>query len=344
MNETSHITPPPAPPSAFRQALPWTIKVVVSGGLLYLLLRQNPAQLWQILRGASVPWLAFAFALQVVIVLVSVWRWRLLLHAQHLDFPFRTVLGSYLVASFFNNFLPSNIGGDVIRIGDTAKQAGSKTLAAMIVFVDRGIGLLGLVFVAALGSTMAARVSDRFGPVGPGILWTLLGGAIAVAALAVLMPHAVAATLRPLRALHQEWVEERIERLTGALSKFRDAPGSLLSGFFAAVVVQGLLVVFYVGIANSLHLPIPLAHLAIVVPLSLIVQMLPISLGGLGVREATFALMLKQLSGLPNASGIALSFLGAMMIMLFSLSGAVALLARKRSRASGAARRPSTSA
>jgi glycosyltransferase 2 family protein len=342
MNETSNPSAPSAPPSALRQALPWTIKIAVSGGLLYLLLRQNTDQLWQTMRAASFPWLALAIGLQLVILMVSTWRWRLLLRAQHLTFPFRAVLTSYMVASFFNNFLPSNIGGDVIRIGDTAKQAGSKTLATTIVLVDRGIGLLGLVFVAALGSTMAARVSEKFGPVGPGILWMLLGGAIAVATVAVLMPQTVAGALRPLRALHQEWVEERIDRLTSALSKFRDAPWSLVSGFFGAVVVQALFVGFYFMIATSLHLPIPLAHLAIVVPLSLIVQMLPISLGGLGVREATFAAYFTQL-GLPRESGIALSFLGAVLIMLFSLSGAVALLTRRRAEVS-AAPRPNTSA
>jgi uncharacterized protein (TIRG00374 family) len=343
MNETSNTTAPPKPPSALRQALPWTIKILVSGGLLYLLLRQNPEQLWETMRRASFPWLTVAIALQLVILLVSTWRWRLLLHAQHLLISFRAVLASYMVALFFNNFLPSNIGGDVIRIGDTAKQAGSKTLATTIVLVDRGIGLLALVFVAALGSSLAARVSEKFGPLGPGILWTLLGGAMAVSTVAVLMPQAVAATLRPLRTLHQEWVEERIDRLTGALSKFRDAPGALLSGFFGAVVVQALLVAFYSVIATSLQLRIPLAHLAIVVPLSLIVQMLPISLGGLGVREATFAAYFTQL-GLPRESGIALSFLGAMVIMLFSLTGAVALLTRKRSGATEAAPRPYTSA
>ena len=106
-------------------------------------------------------------------------------------------------------------------------------------------------------------------------------------------------------------------------------PASLSVGFVGAVVVQALFVGFYVMIANSLRLRIPLAHLAIVVPLSLIVQMLPISLGGLGVREATFAAYFTQL-GLPHESGIALSFLGALLIMLFSLTGAVALLTRKR--------------
>lgn len=306
------------------------LKILVSGGLLYVLLRQvDLGRLWLTAKTASVGWLAGALLLYFAMIVISSWRWHLLLHAQHLAVAFKTLITSYLVATFFNNFLPSNIGGDVFRIRDTARQAGSKTLATMVVLVDRGIGLLGLVFVAAVGSTMAARMSATIGPVGPGILWAFLAAAIAVAAPAVLMPHGVGALLRPLRALHQEWVEERIERLTTALAKFRDAPRSLAACFSGAIAVQGLLVAFYFAIATSLHFHVPIAHLAIVVPISLIVQMLPVSVNGLGVREATFGFYFTRL-GLPLEAGIALSFIGAVLIMLFSTTGAVAYLVRQK--------------
>ena len=61
-----------------------------------------------------------------------------------------------------------------------SRAAGSKTLATTVVLVDRGIGLLGLVFVAAVGATLAARMSEAIGPLGPGVLWLMLAGAIAV--------------------------------------------------------------------------------------------------------------------------------------------------------------------
>jgi uncharacterized protein (TIRG00374 family) len=276
--------------------------------------------------------MAAALLLYVVVIVLASWRWWLLLRTQHLPLAFRSLVTSYLVATFFNNFLPSNIGGDVVRIRDTARPAGSKTLAATIILVDRGIGLLGLMFVAALGATMAARMSGAIGPIGPGLLWAALGGAMAVAASAVLMPQGVARVLRPLRALHQEWVEERITRLTRALGRFRDAPRSLGACFGSAILVQAIQVLFYAAIATGLHLHISLAHLAIVVPLSAIVQMLPVSVNGLGVREATFGFYFSRL-GLPLESALALSFIGAMVIMLFSTTGAVAYLARGRSRA-----------
>ncbi len=315
---------------AQRRMLTWAAKLLVSGGLLYVLLRRvDLVRLWQTARTASFAYLGGALLLYLVMIMVASWRWWLLARAQHLGLAFRFLMGSYLVATFFNNFLPSNIGGDVVRIRDTARPAGSKTLAATIVLVDRGIGLMGLVFVAALGATMAARMSTAIGPIGPGLLWMALAGSIAVAAPALMMPNAVARLLRPLRAVHQEWVEERIGRLTGALARFREAPRTLGACFGGAIVVQGMLVLFYAAIASGLHVHISLAHLAIVVPLSFIVQMLPVSVNGFGVREATFGFYFSRL-GLPLESALALSFLGAVLVMLFSMSGAVTYLARRR--------------
>jgi uncharacterized protein (TIRG00374 family) len=320
-----------------RHVLLWTIKLVVSAGLLYWLLSSvDVARLWAIARGASLPWLATALALYLGMVLLSAWRWELLLRAQHVSASFSRLTNSFLVAVFFSNFLPSNIGGDVIRIRDTARAAGSKTLATTVVIVDRGIGLLGLVFVAALGASLAARGSEAIGPIGPGMLWLALAGALALATPVIVAPHRVGQMLAPLRRLHQEWVETRIERLTGALAKFREAPSALVACFVGAILVQAVLVGFYVAIAYALHLRVPIAHLAIVVPVSFVVQMLPVSVNGWGVRESTFGFYLTRL-GLPLESALALSFIGAGLTMLFSLSGAVVYLTRRRDQPEGPA-------
>jgi hypothetical protein len=130
--------------------------------------------------------------------------------------------------------------------------------------------------------------------------------------------------------LHQEWFEERINRLVAALSRFSETPAALGLGFASGIVVQAILVGFYAAIAHALAVPIPLAHLAVLIPLSFIVQMAPVSVNGLGVREATFSYYFARL-GLPLESALALSFLGAVLLMIFSLSGAATYLARQRS-------------
>jgi uncharacterized protein (TIRG00374 family) len=320
----------PADRRSLRPILIWVIKILVSGGLLYVLLtRVDLGRLWQVARTASIGWLATALGLYLGMVLISTWRWWLLLGTQHVPVPFGRLFNSYLVATFSNNFLPSNIGGDVVRIRDTAKPAGSKTLATTVVLLDRGLGLLGLVFVAALGATRAAHESAAIGPVGPGVLWGVLVVGLAVSTPAVLVPSGVGRLLAPLQRLHREWVSERIERLTTALARFRAAPGVLGACFLGAIAVQAVNVLFYAAIARALSIPIPLAHLGILVPLSFIVQMAPVSVNGFGVREATFSFYFAQLH-LPLESALALSFIGAALIMVFSTSGAVAYLLRGR--------------
>lgn len=320
------------PARARRRPWLWVAKVLVSGGLLYLLFsRVDMARLWETTRTASWTWLGAALLLYLVMVLISAWRWHLLLHAQRIAARLTALIQSYLVATFFNNFLPSNIGGDVIRIRDTAAAAGSKTLATTVVLVDRGVGLLGLTLVAAMGASLTARASDTIGPWGAMLLW---GGCLAGVGLAIpvlLWPERAGRLLDPLKALHQEWVEERISRLVDALARFRNAPGALVLGLVGAVLVQGVLVAFYAAIAYALDVPIPFAHLAILVPLSFIVQMAPVSVNGFGVREATFGVYFSRL-GLPLESAMAVSLIGAALIMVFSLSGAVAFLAQRHGR------------
>jgi glycosyltransferase 2 family protein len=302
------------------------LKALVSLGLLAVLFsRVDVSRLWSVARQASVAWLAVALLLYLAMVLSSAVRWGVLLRAQHVRLPYSFLTQSFLVATFFNNFLPSNIGGDVIRITDTAPAAGSKTLATTVGLIDRGLGLLGLALMAATGASLMTRVA--LDPVGPAVLWAGFGLGAIIAAPALLMPDAVAKLLQPLRLFHQEWVDQRIEKLTYALTRFKETPTALALCFIGAVAVQGILVLFYVAVANSMQIPIGFAELAVIVPISFIVQMVPVSLNGFGVREATFGFYFTRL-GLPLESALLVSFVGAALIMVFSLSGGVAYLRR----------------
>ncbi len=312
-----------------RSVLTWAVKLLVSGGLLYWLLsRVDRAQLWENIRHASPLWLAAALALYFLMIMVSAWRWKQLLDAQHVPATFTHLVASYLVATFFNNFLPSNIGGDVIRIGDTAPAAGSKTRAATIVLFDRGIGLIGLVLVAALGATIATELGDQE-PFDPLWLWIGLAVGTLVIGVTLMQPELIGKMLTPLRVFHKEWVDERINQLLESLEKFAAQPSALVRCLLGSIAVQIILVWFYAAIAHAMGVAVPAVHLAVLIPMSFVVQMLPISMNGFGVREAIFGLYFARL-GLPKESAIAMSFLGAALIMLFSVSGAVIMLARKK--------------
>jgi uncharacterized integral membrane protein len=159
------------------------------------------------------------------------------------------------------------------------------------------------------------------------MLWAGFGIGAIIATPALLMPETATRILQPLRVFHAEWVDERITKLTYALTRFKETPTALATCFIGAVVVQAILVLFYVAIARSMHIPIGFAELAVIVPVSFIVQMVPLSVNGFGVREATFGFYFTRL-GLPLESALLVSFVGAALIMVFSLSGGIAYLRR----------------
>ncbi len=317
--------------SAVRRYAVTAAKLAVSVVLLAVLFSSvDTAQLWASARKASLVWLAASLFVYMLNMAASSWRWHLLLEAQHVRIPGRTLFGSLLVAGFFNNFLPSNIGGDVIRIRDTASAARSKTLATTVVLVDRGLGLMALVLISAFGATVASGLhGSGASPIWPSWLWAVFFVGAGLAAPAVCSPAGVGRVLQPLTVLHPEWMGDRIDTLMAALGRFRERPSAVLGCFGGAVVVQALVVIFYTAIAHALKLPVTAWDLAVIVPLSLVVQMLPISVNGFGVREATFSFYFTRI-GLPIASGVLLSLVATVMVMLFSLTGAAVYVSRGR--------------
>jgi hypothetical protein len=97
--------------------------------------------------------------------------------------------------------------------------------------------------------------------------------------------------------------------------------------FLGAVMVQAILVAFYAAIAHASGVGISPWHMAVLVPVSFLVQMLPLSVNGFGLREATFSFYFARL-GLPIEAALVISLLGAGLVMLFSLTGAVVYVTR----------------
>jgi len=199
-----------------------------------------------------------------------------------------------------------------------------------VVLFDRVIGVVGLGLVAALGASInTLLIGPGKEPVDASVLWAGLGLVTALSTPALLAPGRVLRLAAPLRLLHPAWVDERLTRLEDALTRFRGAPGSLAGCLAGAVTVQLLFVLFYVLIARGLGIPVLASQLAVIVPISFVVQMAPVSLNGLGVREAAFGFCFTRV-GLPLESALVMSFTGAILMLVASLVGGLIHLVRRR--------------
>jgi uncharacterized protein (TIRG00374 family) len=303
------------------------VKVAVSLALLaYLFTTTDLAALLARVRTGDTLLLALAVLLYLGMLSVSAWRWRLLLCAQGLPVPMRRLTSSYLVATFFNNFLPSNIGGDVIRVRDSTRLTGSTTTTSLaVVAVDRILGFGALYVLAAAAFLLGGEGVRHFA----GARVVLLGLFLVFSGLTLVFFRPGSATrLMELTGLHGlPWAREPFETVKAAVHVYRERMASVWLAFLASLGLQALVVFYYFAIANALRIPLPLSACFLMVPLCTLLQAVPVSFNGWGLREGLFTLYFSQI-GLPRESALAFSLVGAGLIVVLSLSGAVVWASR----------------
>ena len=301
-------------------------KVGVSLALLaYLLSTTDLAALTRRVRSGDPLLLAGALVLYTLTLALATWRWRLLLRAQGYEAPMGHLSASYLVATFFNNFLPSNVGGDVIRVRDSSRLTGSTTASLAVVAIDRILGLCALYLLAVLAYTFGGETVRGLAGALPALV--LLGVVFTLIAYVYFTPGI---TRRAMAFSHLDafpWIRRRFAVAQDAVHVYRERMAVVWAAFAASVALQALVVCYYYEVAQSLRIPLPLSACFLVVPLCTLVQTVPVSFNGWGIRESVFILYFRQL-GLSRDSALAFSLVGAGLIVLASLSGAVVWTSR----------------
>ena len=140
---------------AKRRTLSLLLKLAFSAATLVLFFFTSKVSFRDIgrtLGGVAWGWLAVAFSLHTLGLLFSAYRWRILIRAQGDDVPLSFLVKSYLVGTFFNNFLPTRFGGDVVRIWDGSKYSQSLVRSSAVVLVERATGIIVLFLFALVAS------------------------------------------------------------------------------------------------------------------------------------------------------------------------------------------------
>ncbi|GJM44762.1 MAG: membrane protein [Gemmatimonadota bacterium] len=307
-------------------------RIVVSAGLLFLVLRKAPlSDLWTQIQQADVVWLLAAFGVNSLGNVFGAWRWQLLLRSQSRIISMPYLYGSYLVGLFFNNVLPSSIGGDVFRAtGARKKGGGTLTENLTVVLVERMIGLLATLTLGGLAAlTGAAKGLD------PRITWALyLALFVSAAGLYVALSSSMRAlAARFLAHIPIDFVQRTGGKMIAAFELFSRARGTLLANYVLSLGFQFLLIVHFYLIQFAFGNSLPFSTFVVVVPLVFFVMLLPIGINGLGVRETAFVFFLTP-AGMSETSALALSLTSyGIAVGQGVLGGAVHLYRESRERA-----------
>ncbi len=308
------------------------LKILLSVLLFaYVIAKVSPRNAWVTMRSADPALLVMAAALFLLSSLIGSWLWARLLRAQGVSIPYPKAASYYFVGLFFNNFLPSNIGGDIVRISDASRHAEHVSPVFSATLMDRLIGVVSIGFLAVVASV---AVLDRMHLYA--IYWiTLAVFILAVGFFASVFNRGILGAFeRPFRVIGAQKLERAIARLMDDLHGFRSERGALVQAFIASTLVQISRIYVHYLVGLALGIRISLAYYFLFVPVLAALISLPISLNGLGVREGA-AVVLFQMAGLTREQSFSIPFLTYVLSVIISLLGGLIFISRTPRRAIG---------
>ena len=307
------------------------LKILFSGGLLYWLIHDlELKQVGLVIADANVGLLSLAFMMFFLGYLITAFRWRMLLSAQGVHARIGFLVQSFMVAIFFNNLLPSTIGGDIVRVYDSWRLGNSRSGAASVVIVDRLMGLLALASYALSTVLTAKQLADLV----PALPALVLGAALAVGGLAWFVFFAPRRLYQSLeqyldRRTTQPW--RIIAKIASAFSAFRGRRDLLVRAFGLSLLLQLNVIVHFIIVSWALGIDIPVLAMFTIIPLSIFVTMLPVSINGIGLREGVFVFFFSAY-GIDAVEAIAFAWMALGFVMLQGVIGGILFATRGESK------------
>lgn len=304
------------------------LQILIACALLSLLVYQTGlftqegrATLFNTLAGANLWILVLSFLVGILINMVSAFKWWMLTRSQQIGAGYWRIFSYYLVGQFYNQVLPTSVGGDVVRSYELGKFSGRQADSLASVFVERYTGILVLLLVA--GVAVLAQLS-KFNTA---YIW------ISLAAFTVGLSF-LAWLVLDLRAYNKlrswligwqpklEGVLSKVDKLLNSIAAYRQSPKVLLVAFGNSFAFYFIAVVNVYVTAKVFQLEVSFIDMLLATPIIMLLMNLPISLGNLFLMEASYTGVL-ALMGYPPALGLSVAFTMRLKSLFDGLLGGV---------------------
>jgi uncharacterized protein (TIRG00374 family) len=307
-----------------RRPLRIVLTLVLTGlALGYLVWKVDLAKTVDTLLDANPWWFALSIAIMVGTALPMALRWQWLMRAQGMDDTFAWLTRAYFVSYTASQVLPTSIGGDAMRVYETARRHPGRTGdVTAIILLERGLGGAGTVLLGAIGFMLALGTYD----VGA-YLWLegafVLGTFVLIFLFFARSARPLLNRLRPL--LRRFRVERPLRALYDGVHHFRGHAGLLLGVFLFTTAIQAVRILSIWSAGRAVGIDLGPRIYYVMGPLFFLVLLVPFTLNGLAVREAFFVSFLGSV-GVPADQAFAAGFLFFLVTTALALPGAAILL------------------
>lgn len=282
---------------------------VLLGILLWIVPIQELAEALK--RVPAATWVG-ALAVYLTLHLIGVVKWRLLINAGGAGLSFAETARCYYYGLFGNIFLPSIVGGDVVRAGLAASLARSKSGLILGSLVDRVLDTAGLAGLAGAGLLLLPTAVDtRSRSTFAAVVGFMAGAAAVVGLLLALVPWARRAPYR---------IRRRLVTVRRALHTMGRQPGKLIASALLGMTLQALLIGLNATLGQVMGVAISPIVWLFVWPLAKIAAIMPVTQGGIGVREGALVVLFQPF-GVPAAAAMATGLVFTAIVMAGGLVG-----------------------
>lgn len=296
------------------------VRALISIGLLALVLAfADLRAMWAVLREINHVWVGAALLLAFLDRVITNYRWMILLAGRGVVIGFMRLFRVQLAANFIGAFLPGFVGVDAVRITALCRSGEPTAPVIAATLVDRATLALGTLIVGALAVIFAAqaRLPAHI------VQFVLAVAAIGLSAVGVCLHPKVRRWVR-LRLLHR--VPERFQHvlmeIVNASLAYRHQWGTVARLAVLTLMLFGLRIVFAKAVAYSCGVDIPFLDLMMIIPILWIVVMIPISVGGIGVQDAGYVVLMGLL-GVSAPVAVSMSLVEHIVARVASLPGAL---------------------
>ncbi len=298
-----------------RQILLSILKILISAALLYVALRKvDLFDLGVRVSGfASLGWIALAIASSILQLFIGALRWCAVSAECGASLPIVLAMRFNLIGAFFNQTLPSSIGGDAVRLWLMARAGAGWRAATYSIFIDRAIGLIVLAVIIFASLPWSYR---------------LIGDPRGRSALLLLDFLALAAGLGFLvsgrwHRLKGWWATHYIHACAVVANRLMFSPSRGPTIVILSILIHVFSVVIAWCIVQSISAAVPFAQIFLLIPPVMLITTMPISIAGWGVREATMGLAFGY-SGLIPTEGVNIALLFGAVSFLVGMLGGIA--------------------
>jgi len=302
-----------------KKMLSYALRAFVSIALIIILLyimRDKYPQILRAIKNANLLLMVAAILAFVVAILTASLRLKLIVEAQE-DIPltFKEAVSLTFIGYFFNNFLPTSIGGDLVKAYYLSTKTSDKAGSFASIFIDRFLGLVTMIFMAFIalffaGNNIVDRTAQK-------MIYAIT--VIAVIGIIFITNKAFAKKFSVFLYFFRP-IEEQLKKAYRGINKYRHHKMLMVKSVIISLISQLLFFVTIGVLALSIGSRIPAMDILLRMPIISMMSLLP-SINGLGLREGSTVLLFGPLIGKGNA--FAVSILWLFVLLVISVAGGI---------------------